>query len=239
MTRIFVKSDLKKNEGLALSVPQSHYLTHVMRFTEGDKVVCFNGKQGDWEAVLFKQKKEWLLIPQKQILSQQERAKCILCLALIKRDPLVLALQKATELGVTEIHLVQAERSNNERVNMDRLCATIIEASEQCERNDIPALFAPEPLPKIIEKLSGKNQLVWLSERGTTTGKMSKLPPAFFIGPEGGWTEKEKNLFQKSNAFSWHLGNTILRAETAAVTALALWQYRDEIKKLAIKFFYR
>ena len=86
----------------------------------------------------------------------------------------------------------------------------------------------------MITKISEKAQMVWLSERGTTKGKMKKLPPAFFIGPEGGWTEKEQALFQEAKAFSWHLGTTILRAETAAMTALALWQYQDEIKKLAI-----
>ena len=234
MTRLFVDSDLKKNERVLLSAPQSHYLTHVMRLAEGDKVICFNGKQGDWEALLQKQKKDWFLLPQKQILPQQKREKCILCLALIKREPLALALQKATELGVTQIHLIQADRSNNERTNMERLYAILVEACEQCERNDIPTLFAPSPLPEVIEKLSGKAQLVWLSERGETSGKMSKLPPAFFIGPEGGWTKKEQTLFQNANAYSWHLGNTILRAETAAITALSLWQYRHEIKKLAI-----
>ena len=234
MTRLFVDSDFKKNVPVGLSAPQSHYLTHVMRLTDGDKVICFNGKQGDWEAVLQKQKKDQFLIPQKQILPQQKREHCILCMALIKRDPLAYALQKATELGVTEIHLIQAERSNNERVNMDRLNAIVMEACEQCERNDIPTIFAPESLPKTIEKLSDKTQIIWLSERGTTCGKILELAPSFFIGPEGGWTEKEQKLFQKTNAFSWHLGNTILRAETAAITSLALWQYKDEIKKLAI-----
>ena len=233
MTRLFVAFDFKKNERVSLSAPQSHYLTHVMRLADGDKVICFNGKQGDWESTLTKQKKEWFLIPKRQILPQQTREKCVLCLALIKREPLALALQKVTELGVTEIHLIQAERSNNERVNMDRLRAIVVEASEQCERNDIPAIFAPEPLQKVIEKLSDTTQIVWLSERGKTDGKMKKLPPAFFVGPEGGWTEKEQKLFQKSNAFSWHLGNTILRAETAAITAISLWKYHDEIKKLA------
>ena len=234
MNRIFVDDDLNKNELVLLTAPQSHYLTHVMRLKEGDKVVCFNGKEGDWEALLKKQKKEWLLLPQKQILPQHKREKSILCLALIKRDPLALTLQKATELGVTEIHLVQAERSNNERINMDRLHSIVVEACEQCERNDIPVLFAPKTLQKVIDDLMGKAQIIWLSERGTTLGKTSSLPHAFFIGPEGGWCEKEQKLFQTSNAFSWHLGNTILRAETAAITALALWQYRDEIKKLAI-----
>ena len=234
MSRIFVDYDFKKNTKLNLSAPQSHYLIHVMRLKEEDKIICFNGKQGDWEATLSKQKKDYFLTLQKQILPQQKRESCILCLALIKRDPVAYALQKATELGVTEIHLIQAERSNNERVNMERLNAIVTEACEQCERNDIPTLFAPESLPKVIEKLSDKAQLVWLSERGTTNGKKQKLPPAFFIGPEGGWTEKEQQLFQQSQAFSWHLGDTILRAETAAMTALALWQYQNEIKKLAI-----
>ena len=234
MIRLYVDKDFKKNDPVSLSAPQSHYLTRVMRLKEGDAIACFNGKAGDWMALLTKGKKEWSLLPQKQIIAQQKRDACLLCLALIKREPLIYALQKATELGVTEIHLIQAERSNNERVNMERLRSIVLEACEQCERNDIPKLFAPETLSKTIETLSGKMALVWLSERGTTTGKSLSLPPAFFIGPEGGWTEKEQSLFQRSNAISWHLGNTILRAETAAMTALALWQYRQEIKKLAI-----
>ena len=234
MNRLYVDKNLKKEEAVLLSAPQSHYLTHVMRLKENEKVQCFNGKQGDWEAILAKQKKEWVLLPQKQVFPQQHRKECLLCLALIKREPMAYALQKATELGATQIHLIQADRSNNERVNMERLHAIVVEACEQCERNDIPLLFAPTPLKKIIETLSKNTQLVWLSERGTTAGKNSALPPAFFIGPEGGWSKKEQALFQNFNAFSWHLGDTILRAETAALTALALWQYRDEIKKLAI-----
>ena len=234
MIRLFVNVDLSQNEKVVLSAPQSHYLTHVMRLKEGDEIVCFNGIQGDWKALLFRQKKEWFLMPQEQVFSQQKRERVILCLALIKRDALVLALQKATELGVTEIHLIQADRSNNERVNMERLKAIITEACEQCERNDIPLLYAPESLACVMESLSKKVQFVWLSERGNTSGKISSLPPAFFVGPEGGWTEKEQKLFQQKGAFSWHLGNTILRAETAALTAVALWLYRDEIKKLAI-----
>lgn len=233
MSRIFVDKTLKKNESVVLSAQQSHYLVHVMRLKEGDKVICFNGKEGDWEALLKRQKKDWCLVLQKQIYSQQKREEAVLCLALIKREPLTYALQKATELGVTKIYLIQAERSNNERVNMERLRSIIVEACEQCERNDIPELFVPESLSKVIEKLSNKTQLIWLSERGTTNGEAKKLPPAFFVGPEGGWTVQEQLLFQKSNAFSWHLGNTILRAETAALTALALWQYRGEIKTLA------
>ena len=237
MIRLFTAQPFQKNELILLSAPQSHYLTHVMRLNEGEKIECFNGIDGDWEAVLQKNKKQWTLKLQQQTAPQQKRAKSLLCLALIKRDPLAYALQKATELGVSEIHLIQAERSNHERVNMDRLNAIVHEACEQCERNDIPTLFAPQSLSQKMTALSGTARLIWLSERGMTTPKgfsSSSLPPAFFIGPEGGWTDAEQALFEREKAFSWHLGDTILRAETAAVTALALWQYQDEIKKLAI-----
>ncbi len=234
MIRLFINSSFSPKKQLSLTAPQSHYLTHVMRQTEGDSVVCFNGQQGDWNALLKKQKKDWNLELQKQIIPQQTRQKTTLCLSLIKRDCLVYALQKATELGVSEIYLIKAERSNNERVNMDRLTSIIYEACEQCERNDIPMLFAPDSLSQVMEKLKGKNSFVWLSERGKTKGEKFSLPPAFFIGPEGGWSEKEQALFQQAEAYSWHLGNTILRAETAALTALSLWQYREEIKTLAI-----
>ena len=82
MIRLFIDTELKQNKMAILSAPQSHYLTRVMRLKEGDKVVCFNGKQGDWESVLNKQKKDWFLMPQKQLFSQQKRETCILCLYL-------------------------------------------------------------------------------------------------------------------------------------------------------------
>ena len=234
MIRLFTDVSFEKNKKVVLTAPQEHYLTHVMRQKEGDKIICFNGRDGDWEGLLSKQKKECFLLLQKQVSVQQKREENVLCLALIKREPLAFALQKATELGVTEIRLIQAERSNNERVNMERLKMIVVEACEQCERNDIPCLFAPESLSKVMDSLAGKRQLIWLAERSETKGKHTDLPPAFFIGPEGGWSTPEQDLFQEKGAFSWHLGNTILRAETAALTAVALWQYRGEIKKLAI-----
>ena len=234
MIRLFLDASFEPNQKISLSAPQSHYLTHVMRLKEGEEIICFNGKQGDWFGLLEKQKKGYFFSPQKQITEQQERPDCILCISLIKRDPLAFTLQKATELGVTQIHLIQADRSNNERVNMERLHSIIVEACEQCERNDIPALFPPVSLDKKIKELQTKAQLVWLSERGTTFGKMGKLPPAFFVGPEGGWSDREQTLFKQVSALSLHLGNTILRAETAAITALGVWQYKSEIKNLAI-----
>ena len=234
MIRLFLDTPFKPDQKISLSAPHSHYLTHVMRLKEGEEIICFNGKQGDWIGLLEKQKKEYFFSPKKQITAQQTRSDCILCMSLIKRDPLALTLQKATELGVTQSHLIQADRSNSERVNMERLYAIIVEACEQCERNDIPTIFAPISLDKKIEELRLKAQPVWLSERGTTSGQMGKLPPAFFVGPEGGWSNREQTLFKQVSALSWHLGNTILRAETAAITALALWQYKSEIKTLAI-----
>ena len=234
MIRLFIDVDFIPQKKVALSAPQEHYLCHVMRLKMGDKIICFNGKQGDWLTSLEKQKKEVCLILEKQILPQQKRKGCILCISLIKREPLNYVFQKATELGVTQIYLIQAERSVREKVNMERVKSIVLEACEQCERNDIPDLIAPQPLHQILDQLKGKVCPIWLSERGTTDGIKIKLPPAFFIGPEGGWTKKEEELFKDNAVYSWHLGDTILRAETAAMTAIALWQYQDEIKMLAI-----
>ena len=234
MIRLFVNAPLKVGEKVVLSAPQSHYLIHVMRLTKGAQMICFNGQDGDWNAILNADKKEWFLLPQQQVSAQQTREKSILCLALIKREPLAFALQKAVELGVGEIRLLQTDRSQSERVNLDHLRAIIVEACEQCERNDVPMLVAPTSLKNVLDDLSGHSQCIYLSERGQTKGKMAPLNPAFFIGPEGGWSERELALFEEKKAFSWHLGKTILRAETAAITALALWHYAPEIKKLAI-----
>ena len=219
---------------ICLDVKQAHYLCHVMRLKTGDKIICFNGQEGDWIATLKQNKKNVSLILESQVCPQNVRKSCALCLSLIKRDPLNYALQKATELGVAKIYLVQAERSVREKVNMERLKSIIIEACEQCERNDIPELLAPQPLEKVLKETSEKFTPVFLSERGQTSKKKLNQLPAFFIGPEGGWTEKEIKLFSEKQILSWHLGNTILRAETAALTTVALWQYKEEIKILAI-----
>lgn len=234
MIRLFVDTDFNPLKKVILSASQAHYLCHVMRLKTGDLVVCFNGKQGDWESYIEVKKKEVFLILKKQFSSQQKMYKSILCLSLIKRDPLNYALQKATELGVTHIYLIQAERSIREKVNMDRLKSIIIEACEQCERNDIPKLFSPQPLENVLDCMDENVYPVCLAERSKTKGKSRKLIPAFFIGPEGGWTLKEEKIFRDKDTYFWHLGNTILRAETAAVAAIVLWQYKGEIKKLAI-----
>lgn len=222
MIRLFVDSDLSAQQKIVLPVKQVHYLTHVMRLKSDEEVEIFNGRQGVWRALLKQEKKQTTLICQEQIQQQIALKPCILCPALIKKEHMDMVLQKATELGATEIYPIVAERSVMHTLNMERAQSIICEACEQCERVDVPVLHTPQKLPQVLEELKEKTHLIWLSERGQTHKTSSDLPPALFVGPEGGWTQKEQDLFKQYHAQEWHLGHTILRAETACLAGLVL-----------------
>ncbi len=222
MIRLFVNADLCLGQKVLLPVKQAHYVCHVMRLKDGEELAVLNGRQGLWSAQVVLEKKQVFLKLLKQLLPQQNLPRRILCPALIKKEAMDLVLQKATELGATEIYPILAERSVVNHLNMERAQNIIQEACEQCERLDAPQLFAPKKLEEVILLLKGQADLIWLSERGKNGGQKTALVPAFFVGPEGGWSPKEQELFRKSKAIEWHLGHTILRAETASIAALSL-----------------
>ena len=223
MIRLFVEGELKEKSQLELSVFQSHYLCHVMRLKGKAEIACFNGSQGEWLAKLFYQKKKAYLQVQKQIQKQKKLPECILCPALIKKEAMDFVWQKATELGATKIYPIVAERSVLKTFNKARALSVVREACEQCERMDIPEIMAPDTLENTIKKLQGSVHLVWLSERGKGPCTDFDGVPAFFVGPEGGWSPKEQKLLSEKADNEWHLGQTILRAETACLAALSIY----------------
>jgi len=228
MIRLFVESELKVKSQVELSVFQSHYLCHVMRLKENDEVVCFNGYQGEWLGVLSYQKKKVFLQVQKQLQKQKNLSECILCPALIKKEAMDFVWQKATELGVTKIYPIIAERSVVKSLNRKHVMSVVYEACEQCERMDVPEIMDPDTLENVIKKLQNNICLVWLSERGGNPCDNFNAIPAFFVGPEGGWTPKEQKLLKEKANIEWHLGQTILRAETACLSALAIYQAKKK-----------
>ena len=119
MIRLFVEGELKEKSQLELSVFQSHYLCHVMRLKGKAEIACFNGSQGEWLAKLFYQKKKAYLQVQEQIQKQKKLPECILCPALIKKEAMDFVWQKATELGVTKIYPIVAERSVVKNLNQN------------------------------------------------------------------------------------------------------------------------
>ena len=221
MIRLFVDSDLSAQQKIVLPVKQAHYLTHVMRLKSDEEVEIFNGRQGVWRALLKQEKKQTTLICQEQIQQQIALKPCILCPALIKKEHMDMVLQKATELGATEIYPIVAERSVMHTLNMERAQSIICEACEQCERVDVPVLHTPQKLSQILDELKEKTHLIWLSERGQTHKTHSDLPPALFVGPEGGWTDDEVELLEQHGFARYSLGPRILRTDTAVIALLA------------------
>lgn len=227
MIRLFLDYDLKEKKEIELSVFQAHYLCHVMRLKAGDEISCFNGRQGEWLAELSYRKKSALLEIQKRVKEQKDLPECILCPALIKKEAMDFIWQKATELGVTKIYPIIAERSVVKSFNLTHAMAVVREACEQCERMDVPEIFPPDTLMNTLIKLQDK-MCIWLSERGKSADYNCTQTPAFFVGPEGGWTEKEQKLLKQKAHAEWHLGQTILRAETACLAALAIYQAKKK-----------
>ena len=227
MIRLFCPGDFQAGFTLPLTDRTAHYLFHVMRRQIGDDVLVFNGRNGEWQARLATQtKKGGTLILETQTRKQEAPAPLILCPALIKKEPLDFVLQKATELGVTAIYPLLTDRTVVSHLNLERAQAILIEAAEQSERLTVPTLFQPQPLTKVLADLPKTVTPICLAERSDSVLKpKTDQTPALFIGPEGGWTPAELEQFQRANTQFWHLGNTILRAETAALAALACYQF--------------
>lgn len=227
MIRLFVSDDLKADTKISVSEAQRHYLLNVMRCRMGENVSLFNGRDGEWLGEIFElNKKAGTIALIRQTRLQKKEGTCILCPALIKKENFDWVLQKATELGVGEIWPIITDRTVVGKLNQERAEAIITEACEQCERLTVPILKQPQKLEAALKSLDKAVQAVCLAERGQHTGKpVADKTYAFFVGPEGGWTPKELALFERGKALFWHIGDTILRAETASVAALACYQF--------------
>ncbi len=226
MIRLFINNSLAQDQVISLNEKQYHYLVHVMRCPNQAQLLCFNGKDGEWEAQLqLPNKKTAKLILLHQTRVQEKPTYCALCPALIKKDNMDMVLQKATELGVTDIYPLISDHAVHVHFNKDHSELIIQEAAEQCERLTLPTIHQPMKLSALLQELPKDCQCYCLAERTQdsaflpTEGKL-----AFFVGPEGGWSEKEKQFFSKNNFKFLHFDVGILRAETASIAILSCWQ---------------
>ncbi len=229
MIRLFVSEKLEVQKSFEATEKQQHYLRHVMRLNDNESILLFNGKDGEWLCrVEICGKKKMLFYPQQKLRTQETETSCILCPALIKRENMELVLQKATELGVTEIFPVITERTVVRHLNLERARLIVTEAAEQCERLSVPIMHEPVSLTELFRVLPEAAQLVFLHERTEVTSPVDAITlPAFLIGPEGGFSSAEiQKIMLLNNVVPIHLGNTILRAETAAIAVLSCWQFR-------------
>jgi len=229
--RLFVEAPLAADSTVELGHDQTHYLVNVMRQNQGDSVLLFNGRDGEWHATLSKAgKKACALTIRTQTREQDSVPDLHLWFAPVKKTATDFIVQKATELGVAAIRPVITRRTNAARVREDRLRANMIEAAEQCGRLTVPEVFPACSLDEVIaEDLNRK--ILFCDEGGDvppiSTALENERPGAWaiLIGPEGGFAPEERAMLKaQGRVVSACLGPRIMRADTAAIAALSLWQ---------------
>lgn len=227
--RLYVDQPLGPGQGVRLSPDQAHYLTGVMRLSPGAVVLLFNGRDGEWRAVLAEAGRRGALA----VCEAETRALAMppdlwLIFAPIKKARTDFIVEKAVELGVRRILPVQTRHTNSERIRQDRLQAHAVEAAEQCGATVVPEVAELQPLDLLLAAWPEGRRLIWCDE--TKAGQAARLadapaPAAILIGPEGGFAETEaKGLRGMAGVTSLSLGPRILRSDTAAVAAITLWQ---------------
>jgi len=232
MIRLFIPHDLAAGVELALDHGQSHYLTSVMRQSVGDQVLLFNGRHGEWRSrVTVVTKRAVGLEAQTLERPQAPGPDLDLLVAVVKRGRLETIVEKAAELGVRRIRPILTERTNADRARISRLAAIATEAAEQTGRLDIPQVSEPEKLIKLLKDWEPQRRLLFCDEGGEAAPVLEVLaaqpkgPWAILIGPEGGFSPAERNRLRALDyAAAASLGPRILRADTAAISALTLWQ---------------
>jgi 16S rRNA (uracil1498-N3)-methyltransferase len=231
--RLYVAARLVPGAGIELDRAQAHYLRSVLRLGAGAAVAVFNATDGEWLCRVAEIGKSASLTVERQLREPDPKAETDLWLmfAPIKRAPLDWLVEKATELGVAALLPVWTARTQVERVNLERLRAHAIEAAEQCERLSVPELRAPERLDQLLAVWRGERRLVVCDESGAGEpigDAAARLPPgpvALLVGPEGGFDETELDAIGKlSFATRVGLGPRVLRAETATLAAVAVFQ---------------
>jgi len=232
MIRLFVTADLAQDHALALDLGQSRYLTAVMRRDVGDEVLVFNGRDGEWRGAVEVAGKRGVVLRLKALERPQAFGPDLdLIVALVKRTRIETIIEKAAELGARRVRLAITERTNAERARVDRLQAIATEAAEQTGRLDVPQILEPVKLSKLIEGWEAPRQLLFCDEAGDAKPVLTALegaapaPWAILIGPEGGFSPTERDVLRNlTYATPASLGPRILRADTAAISALTLWQ---------------
>lgn len=231
--RLFLDAPMAAQAAIPLDRDQANYLINVMRLADGAPVLAFNGRDGEWRAILQRSgKKAAALALMERIRTQERAADLHYLFAPLKHARLDYMVQKAVELGVSRLQPVLTRHAQVARVNLERMRANAIEAAEQCGVLTIPDVAEPMAFDKMLGALEPGRVLVFCDEDAPLRDPVAALkeigagaPLAVLIGPEGGFAEEERAaLLKRSNVVRLSVGPRILRADTAAVAALSLVQ---------------
>ncbi len=223
--RLFVEPLLSKGATIMLEGPQAHYLLHVMRIKPGETVILCDNATGAWAADAIHVSKRALELSVTAQLSEREAVPDLWLLAApVKRARFDLMIEKACELGVARIVPVITRRCVIDKINPERMRAQAIEAAEQCGRTALPDLAPATSLADMLAAWPEGRTLYFADETGGGRFAPHPGPSAILIGPEGGFAPEERDAVRAlPQARAITLGPRILRAETAALTAVSLW----------------
>ena len=245
--RLYLDEALTSGANLAVGKPQGHYLTNVLRRKPGDSVLLFNGRDGEWQATLEPAGKRTTLVVHERTREQTAPLDLHYMFAPLKHERLDYVAQKAVEMGASRLQPVLTRHTQVQRVNLDRMRANAIEAAEQCGILSIPDMAEPMTFGRALAARKPDRLLVFCDEAADVKDPVAALanarpapnavlpltmssasggqPLAILIGPEGGFSDEERTVLMKQpNMVRLSLGPRILRADTAAVAALALVQ---------------
>lgn len=233
--RLFLDASLASGGRVAASPEQANYLLAVLRLAEDDPILVFNGRDGEWRATVAREgKRGAALVIEEQTRPQEAGPDIHYLFAPLKRARLDYMVEKATEMGVARLMPVLTRRTVPDRVNLERMRANAIEAAEQCGILRIPEVSEPERLEPVLSRWDERRKLVFCDEAAPEADPAATLRAAFdaieppascavLVGPEGGFDPEERRaLLSRAYTIPIRLGPRIMRADTAAVAALAL-----------------
>ena len=236
-TRLYLEDDLGEGRTLGLDHARAHFLRTVLRLSRGAELALFNGRDGEWLARIDGLGKGWASLVVERRLREQDAAPDLwLVFAPIKRARLDFLVEKATELGVARLQPVMTQYTAVSRVNTERLAANAREAAEQCGRLSVPEVMAPKRLFDLLAHWPAERRVLLCAESGEARPIAEALsdqaaeapeprPAAVMTGPEGGYAPAELDALRKLPFVTpIGLGPRVLRADTAALAALACWQ---------------
>jgi 16S rRNA (uracil1498-N3)-methyltransferase len=230
--RLFVEATLQPGAAVALERDQSNYLGNVLRLAAGDRVLVFNGQDGEWQAEIAGRKRPDALAIIKQSRPQDALPDLTYAFAPLKHARLDYMVQKAVEMGASRLQPVLTRFTQVARVNGERMRANVIEAAEQCGILSVAEVAEPVPLERFLTGRDAERLLIFCDEAADVANPLRALEQGtaaagidVLIGPEGGFAEEERTLLlRQPKILRLSLGPRILRADTAAVAALALVQ---------------
>jgi 16S rRNA (uracil1498-N3)-methyltransferase len=225
LPRLFVRTRLGEGASVGLDAAQANYLGNVMRLGFGDELLVFDGRSGEWLARIAEAGKKRMSLTVERRTREPEAVPDVwLAFAPVKRTQTDWLVEKATELGAARLIPVITRRTIAERVKLERLGAIAIEAAEQCGRTRLPEIAEPVSLKQLLDERDPGRRLYFADETGgqPPATAFTSGPAVVLVGPEGGFTDEEREIIRAApNAVPVSLGPRILRAETAALAALA------------------